>query len=164
MVIRLLKHLFIPDWWVRRVFPPPSMENIAAVIRETESQHQGQICFVVETSLDLRPLLRGQSARQRAIEVFSGLRVWDTEHNNGILIYLLYADRDVEIIADRGINAHVSAGEWERICQEMEASFRQGRFEEGIIAGIRAVSGHLARHYPVEETSGNELSDRPVLL
>jgi uncharacterized membrane protein len=164
MVIRLLKHLFIPGWWVTRVFPPSSMENIAAAIREAESQHQGQICFAVEASLDLRPLLKGQGARQRAIEVFSGLRVWDTEQNNGILIYLLYADRDVEIVADRGINAYVGGDEWERICQEMEACFRQGRFEAGVIAGIRAVSAHLARHYPGEGNVRNELPDRPVVL
>jgi uncharacterized membrane protein len=164
MVIRLLKHLFIPGWWLTRVFPPSSMENIAEAIRQAESRHQGQICFAVETSLDLRPLLRGQTARQRAIEVFSGLRVWDTEHNNGTLIYLLYADRDVEIIADRGINAYVSSAEWERICHEMETSFRQGHFEEGVIAGIRAVSTHLTRHYPGQGIRGNELPDRPVIL
>ena len=163
-MIRLLKHLFIPSWWVSRVFPPSSMEAIEKAIREAELQHRGQICFAVEASLDLRPLLRGQSARQRAIEVFSGLRVWDTEQNNGILIYLLYADRDVEIIADRGINAYVSGVEWERTCQEMKASFRQGNFEEGVIAGIRAVSTHLARHYPGEGIRGNELPDRPVIL
>ncbi len=111
-----------------------------------------------------KPLLAGQTARQRAIEVFSQLRVWDTEHNNGVLIYLLLADRDVEIVADRGVHAKLGQATWEAVCQEMEAAFRQGKFEEGVIAGIRSVGAHLARHYPQVGTKTNELPDRPVLI
>ena len=98
------------------------------------------------------------------MEVFSQLRVWDTQHNNGVLIYLLLADRDVEIVADRGIHQHVKKEDWEKICREMEALFRQGRFEEGAITGINAVSLHLAKHYPGQSQNINELPDTPVVL
>jgi uncharacterized membrane protein len=92
------------------------------------------------------------------------LRVWDTEHNNGVLIYLLLADHDVEIVADRGVHARVGGEGWEKICREMEASFREGKFEAGVLHGIRAVSAHLARHYPAQGKGRNELDDRPVVL
>jgi uncharacterized membrane protein len=138
------------------------MQAIERAIRESEKTHRGQIRFAVEATLDTLPLLRGQTARARAVEVFSHLRVWDTEHNNGVLIYLLLADRDVEILADRGIHGRVSAEAWERVCREMEAAFRAGRFEDGALAGIRAVGALLAQHFP--GTGGHELPDRPVVL
>jgi uncharacterized membrane protein len=138
------------------------MQAIERAIRESERTHRGQICFAVEAALDTLPLLRGQTARERAIEVFSQLRVWDTEHNNGVLIYLLLADRDVEILADRGIHARIGAEAWERVCREMEAAFRAGRFEDGALAGIRAVGALMAQHFP--GVGGHELPDRPVVL
>jgi len=118
----------------------------------------------VEASLEWGPLFRGQTARQRAIEVFSRLRVWDTEENSGVLIYLLLADRDVEIVADRGIDARVGAAEWERICKEMESLFRQGRFEEGVVTGIAAITEHLVRHFPARKGDLDELPNAPVVL
>ncbi len=139
------------------------MHAIEAAIRASESAHQGQIRFVVEAALDGVPLLRAQSARDRAIDVFSLLRVWDTDHNNGVLIYLLLADRDVEIVADRGISSRVGQ-DWERICRDMERAFREGQFEQGVLDGIRAVGAHLARHYPSQGRSPNELPDSPVVL
>ncbi len=102
----------------------------------------------MEGALHIEPLLRGQSARERAIDVFSQLRIWDTEQNNGVLIYLLLADRDVEIVADRGIDAKVGPEEWERICRRMEAAFRQADFEGGVVGGIREVTRHLVEHFP----------------
>jgi uncharacterized membrane protein len=140
------------------------MRAIEEAIRASEATHHGQIRFAVEAALDVLPLLRNQSARGRAIDVFSLLRVWDTEHNNGVLIYLLLADRDVEIVADRGISSRVGQDQWERICREMEHAFREGRFEEGVLAGIRAVSAHLARYYPGQDKRRNELPDSPVVL
>jgi uncharacterized membrane protein len=128
------------------MFPAPLLQAIEQAIREGESMHAGQIRFAVEHSLDLPYLLRGVSARARAVDVFSLLRVWDTEHNNGVLIYLLLADRDVEIVADRGVHARVGAEGWEQICRAMEAAFRRGDFEGGVLGGIRAVSEHLQRH------------------
>ncbi len=144
--------------------PARAMRAIERTIRESEASHGGQIRFAVEPALDFAALVRGQSARQRAIEVFSQLRAWDTEHNNGVLIYLLLADRDVEIIADRGIHSRLGNAGWETICREMEQAFRQGRFEEGVIAGIKAVGGHLEKHFPNRPAGPSELPDRPVII
>jgi uncharacterized membrane protein YgcG len=160
---RWLRHLFTTIWSVKRAFPVRTLDAIERVIRETEAGHNGQIRFAVEHALDLSHLLAGVTARERAIEVFGQLRVWDTEHNNGVLIYLLLADRDVEIIADRGIHARVGEG-WEPVCREMETQFRQGAFEAGVIAGIRAVGAHLRRHFASAPPGANELPDRPVVL
>ncbi len=161
---RIIRHLSTGRAAVRRVFPPSILGAIERTIRETEAQHSGQIRFAVEAALELAPLLADQSARARAEEVFAQLRVWDTEHNNGVLIYLLLADRDVEIIADRGVHAKLGQAVWESICQEMEAAFRVGRFEEGVLAGIRSVGQHLARNYPHAGEKINELPDRPVMV
>ncbi len=163
-VTRLLRHLGTPRWQVRRKFPAASLAAIEAAIKHTEATHSGQICFAVEAALEIAPLLRGRSARERAVDVFSQLRVWDTEHNNGVLIYLLLADRDVEILADRGIHPRVGAAEWEGICRKMERAFHDGRFEEGVIEGIKAVGTHLARHYPSSGKPANEVPDHPVVL
>src|SRR3954449_7410630 len=137
---RIGKHLIEHRWRVRRIFPPRVLASIERAIKASEATHSGQIRFVVEGALDGAPLLRNQSARDRALDVFSHLRIWDTAHNNGVLIYLLLADRDVEILADRGVDAKVGAAEWENICREMEADFRTGNFERGVITGIEAVS------------------------
>jgi uncharacterized membrane protein len=160
---RYIRHLFTTVWSVGRTFPHASLDAIEHAIRETEATHEGQIRFAVEHSLDLPQLLTGLSARERAIDVFSRLRVWDTQHNNGVLIYLLLADHDVEIVADRGIHMHVGEG-WEAICRRMEARFRCGEFEAGVLEGVQAVGEHLQRHYPRRSPGPNELSDRPVVL
>jgi uncharacterized membrane protein len=149
---------------VRRAFPPSALDAIECAIGETEARHDGQIRFAVEAALDLSPLLAGQTARERAIEVFSELRVWDTEHNNGVLIYLMLADRDVEIVADRGIHVRLGTETWETICRDMEAAFRNGQFEAGVLAGIHAVGAHLAHHFPARSGKPNEIPDRPVVL
>lgn len=161
---RVMLHLSTGRAAVRRAFPQQTLDAIERAIRATEAQHDGQIRFAVEHALDLSPLLAGQSARQRAVEVFANLHVWDTEHNNGVLIYLLLADRDVEIIADRGIHARLNKDVWESICQRMEALFREGRFEAGVLAGIHAVGEHLTRHFPAQSGKTNEMPDSPVLL
>jgi hypothetical protein len=161
---RIARHLMDTRRTVRRAFPRESLAAIDKAIRESEAGHRGEIRFVVEGALHLEPLLRGQSARERAIDVFSHLRIWDTERNNGVLIYLLLADRDVEIVADRGIDAKVGPEEWERICRGMEAAFRQADFEAGVVAGIREVTRHLAVHFPPIGDDRNELPDNPVIL
>ena len=119
---------------------------------------------MVEGALDGAPLFRNQPARERALDLFSRLRIWDTAHNNGVLIYLLLADRDFEIVADRGIDAKVGPAGWEKICAAMEADFRAGNFEGGVIKGIEAVSRHLAAHFPAHGTGHNELPDAPVVI
>jgi len=161
---RLLRHWMSPAWIVRRCLPPAALNRIQRAIAESESQHGGQIRFAVEHALDTMSLFRGLSAAQRALQVFSELRVWDTELNNGVLIYLLLADRDVEIIADRGIHARVGKQSWEAVCREMEGAFRQGRFEEGVLTGIKRVSALLKSQFPDTRPGNNELSDRPVTL
>jgi uncharacterized membrane protein len=162
---RILRHLFTGRLAVRRIFPLSSLVAIEQAIKRSEINHEGEVRFAVEAALNTLPLLRDQSARDRAVEVFSQLRMWDTEHNNGVLVYLLLADRDVEIIADRGIDIKVGNEEWEKICREMETSFRQGRFESGVIAGISAVGCHLQKHFLAErEGNENELSDTPIIL
>lgn len=161
---RIFKHLATGQVALRRHFPHTALKNIERAIAQAEQGCSGQIRFAVEHALDWSPLWAGQSARKRAIDVFSNLRVWDTEHNNGVLIYLLLADRDVEIVADRGIHAKLGQQVWEAICQEMEAAFRMGQFEAGVIAGIQSVGRHLAQHYPQTGEKRNELSDAPVLM
>jgi hypothetical protein len=161
---RILRHLFSPPGAVARAFAPAAMASIEQAIKKGEVEHRGEIRFAAEAALDGAALFAGQSARERALEVFSLLRVWDTEENNGVLIYLLLAERDVEIVADRGINAKVSAAEWERICRLMESAFSKREFEQGVLAGIEEVSRLLARHYPPGPGDRNELPDRPAIL
>ncbi len=161
---RIIRHLSTSKAAMRRTFSRATLKRIEHTIVEVEQTHAGQIRFAVEESLNIMPLVAGQTARERAIEVFSQLRVWDTEHNNGVLIYLLLADRDVEIVADRGVHVKLGQAVWESVCQEMEAAFRQGKFEEGAIAGIRSVGAHLSRHYPHTGAKTNELPDQPVLI
>jgi len=160
---RIARHLVTTHWQVNRAFPHQALIAIEKTIKTSETAHLGEIRFVVEGALDATPLFKGQSARERAIDVFSQLRLWDTEHNNGVLIYLLLADRDVEIIADRGIHAKAGAREWESICRKMETAFKQANYEGGVVGGIEAVTQHLSRHFP-SFGGGNELSDRPVVL
>lgn len=161
---RIGKHLLPRRWRVQRVFPRQVLANIEKAIEASEKLHTGQVCFAVEGALDGRPLFRDQPARARAIDVFSQLRVWDTEHNSGVLIYLLLADRDVEIVADRGIDARVKQAEWEAICRAMEADFRDGNFESGVLTGIAAVTQLLAKHFPASGPHRNELPDKPVII
>lgn len=161
---RLIRHLLAPAWWLRNKLSATALDRIERTIRESEARHAGQIRFVVEHALEPGAIWRGQTAGDRALQVFSLLRVWDTEHNNGVLVYLLFADRDIEIVADRGIHKHIGTSAWESICQEMEAAFRAGRFEEGVIAGIGSVSRHLEKHFPGSANTANELPDRPVVL
>ena len=161
---RIGKHLLAHRWRERRIFPPKVLAAIEAAIKAGETTHSGQLRFVVEGALDGAPLFRNQPARERALDIFSQLRIWDTAHNNGVLIYLLLADRDVEIVADRGIDARVGASRWEKICREMETDFRAGNFERGVIKGIEAVSRELTTHFPRSGGGPNELPDEPVVM
>ena len=161
---RIARHLLVTDGQVRRAFPHGTLAGIEAAIKSSETAHAGEIRFVVEGALDGAPLFKGQSARDRAIDLFSQLRVWDTQHNTGVLIYLLLADRAVEIVADRGIDAKVDAQEWSKVCREMEAAFKESNFEGGVASGVRAVTRHLVRHFPANSRDVNELPDQVVVL
>ena len=161
---RIAKHLLALPGALSRALPPAAMTAIEQAIAGSEAGHRGEIRFAAEAALDSQPLFAGHSARDRAIDVFSQLRIWDTEENNGVLIYLLLADRDIEIVADRGIHAKVAPGEWEQICRRMESLLARGDFEQGILAGIDEVSRLLARHYPPRAGDRNELLDKPAIL
>jgi uncharacterized membrane protein len=161
---RIGKHLLEHRWRVRRIFPPKVLVAIERATRAGEATHSGQVRFVVEGALDGVPLFRNQSARDRALDIFSHLRIWDTAHNNGVLIYLLLADRQVEIVADRGIDAKVGREGWRKICADMERDFKAGNFEAGVIKGIEAVSRQLAVYFPKQGAGPNELPDKPVVM
>jgi uncharacterized membrane protein len=161
---RLVLHLATPSWLVRRHFPASALAAIEAAIAAGEQHHEAEIRFAVEGALDPRAILRGVTPRARAIDVFSELRVWDTEHNTGVLIYLLLADRDVEIVADRGVAAKIPPAAWEAICREMEEHLRAGSYGDAAVAGIRATSDLLARHFPSRGPGRGEQPDEPVVL
>ncbi len=164
-VLRVLKHLATPDWVVRRAFPAHTGEAVVAAVRAAELAHNVELRVALEVGLPLAALLRGQGSRERAIELFSTLRVWDTEHNTGVLIYVQFVDRKIEIVADRGISAQVKQEEWDGACAQMAREFAAGRFEEGALAGIAAITQLLQRHVPPPPRGDrDELSDRPVVL
>jgi len=161
---RTIKHLFYPGWWLRRDFPANELNNIEASIKASESKHSGEIRFAIESSLPLKALLRDEPMQERAIEVVSLLRVWDTENNNGILIYLLLADKKVEITADRNINKAVEQTEWDRICHQMEQAFKAKQFGQGITTGVEEISKLLELYFPSEKNDKDELPNKPVIL
>lgn len=161
---RLCRHLIETHGLTRRRFPAAVLDRIEAAVRAAESSHTGELRVVIETDLDAWSILAGKTPRARAIEAFSAFHVWDTELNNGVLLYVLCADRAVEIVADRGFNALVTAAEWRKVCAAMEIEFRAGRWGEGALAGVTAAAQLMGRHFPGSGRSGNELPDRPVLL
>jgi uncharacterized membrane protein len=162
---RFLRHLATDHRSAQRAFPREALDRIEAAIAEGERRHRGQLRVAIEASLPLARVVTRLSPRERALEAFGALRVWDTEENCGVLIYLLLADRDVEILADRGIHAKAGDAAWEEICREMEAAFRERRYVEGVEAGVARVNALLAACFPRSGAPGaNELPDRPVLL
>ncbi|QEZ44146.1 TPM domain-containing protein [Cupriavidus oxalaticus] len=163
-VRRLARHLLMTHWRVRQTFPRETLVAIEQAIATSESTHIGQLRFAVEGALSFAALIKGLMARERAVEVFSQLRVWDTEHNNGVLIYLLLADRSVEIVADRGIYAKVEPGEWDAVCREMEDAFRRNEYSLGVLRGIGAIGNFLATHFPAGVGGTDELLNTPVIL
>lgn len=162
---RMMRHFSTSQFSLRKIFTDEALSAIEQSIHRAESNHDGEICFAVEASLSTNALLSNQTARERALEVFSLLHVWDTECNNGVLIYLLLADRDVEIVADRGLNEKITSTQWESICQRMELAFVQQQFEAGVIEGIHCISTHLNEHFPCDGfVKKNELPNKPIIL
>ncbi|RMH93528.1 hypothetical protein EBB59_04590 [Lysobacter pythonis] len=161
---RLLRHLFASS--AHRLFPPESLRRIHDAIAASERRHRGEICFAVESALHWRDVLAGVDSRRRAEHGFSALRVWDTEANNGVLIYLLLADHRIEIVADRGLRERVGPAQWRGICQALEARMRAGECEQAIIDGVGRIGELLAEHFPPRkgETDEDELPNAPVIL
>lgn len=161
---RLLRHLLLPQWWYRRRFGAESLRAIAAAVGESERRHRGELRFVVEGPLPWRYLLRDRGARERATDLFGELRVWDTQDNSGVLIYVQMVDRRVEILADRGIAVRVAQAEWDALCRQMEQAFAVGQWREGALAAIDGASALLSTHFPPGTDNPNELPDAPVVL
>ncbi|MFI4868980.1 MAG: TPM domain-containing protein [Steroidobacterales bacterium] len=161
---RLLRHLFATAARTRVLFPPAVLSQIETAIGEAEAQHSGEIRFVIETALPLTALWHNVTPRARALQVFAHLHIWDTHANNGVLIYVLRADRAVEILADRGISARVSEAEWQAVCRQVELHYRAGRYAEGSIVAVAAVARILGQHFPAGGSGSNELPNQPILL
>ena len=163
---RWFRHVFATRRALHRAFPDAALEAIERATAESERTHAGEIRFAIEAALEPGEVWAGKTPRQRALEVFSALGVWDTEANNGILVYLLLADHDVEIVADRGFNGKVSAADWQEVCGLMERQLKDGRFEAAAVAGIQAAGLLLARHFPRQPGAPDrdELPNRPAML
>lgn len=161
--MRPIRHLLFAP--ASRKFPRPAMEAIQQAIIQGEKQHDGEICFAVESRLPLRPLLAGHRARARAEELFGQLRVWDTARNTGVLIYVLLADREVEIVADRGLTLRLPGRAWELVAEVMCRHFEQDEWRRGALAGVKAINALLARHLPARSGAHTiRLPDQPVVL
>ena len=162
---RLGRHFLVDHHSVRRRFSSQALKRIEDAIAAGERRHEGQVRFAVEASLPLGQILRGLEPRARALELFGRLGVWDTEHNSGVLIYVLLAERAIEIVADRGIAARVAPAEWQRICERMRERFAMREYQAGALEAIEAVSAILANHFPAGSMPRtNELPDEPVVL
>ncbi|MDO9046670.1 MAG: TPM domain-containing protein [Methylobacter sp.] len=157
-------HAFMPPWRWRMLFSKAVLGDIEKAVKHSEHQHGGELRFAVENALALGQVWRGISARQRAIEVFSNLRVWDTEQNSGVLVYLLLADREVHIVADRGIAKCVAQVEWDAIAKDMQKEFLHGDFLRGSLQGIEHITMLLATHFPPGADNPNELSNKPLIV
>jgi uncharacterized membrane protein len=164
MLRRTAKHLATTTVSTRLLFTPAVCQRIETAIAQAERQHCGEIRFAIETALPLPAVWRGITPRARALQVFAQLHVWDTQANNGVLIYVLRADRAMEIVADRGISAHVPDSDWQALCRQVETHFRSGRYADGALAAVDGVARLLGRHFPPGGLSANELPNQPVLL
>jgi len=162
-LLRLLKHRRLDETDARRLLGDGALERIEARVAASERHHTGEIRVCVEAGLPLSYLRRDAPVRERAVMMFGKLRVWDTEHNNGVLIYLLLAEHAIEVVADRGLSRHVDAAKWRAITATMAAAFAAGQFEAGLNQAVDAVDELLRRHFPLGhgEANPNELPDEP---
>ena len=161
---RFVRHMLVPSWRVDRAFTPEAMAAIELAVQDSEARPRGEIRFAVEGGLDFPALLQGVDARSRAVDVFAHLRVWDTEENTGVLIYVQWLDRRVEIVADRGIARRVPQADWDAVCRRLEMAFREGRYGPGAVEAVRAVGELLAGPFPARGDNPDELPNRPVRL
>lgn len=161
---RAWRHLTSTRTRGRKSFPRATLEAIKQVIATGESLHRAEIRVVIEPSLDLYAILEGVSARARAHELFSQYRIWDTEENSGILVYIDLADHQVEIIADRGVARLLSSHDWFAVCGTMTENFARGAYHEGVITGLQLLNDKLQMCFPEVAAQRNQLSNTPILL
>lgn len=164
-LLRILKHRSLGPAAVRRAVPPALLERLGQRVSASEQRHSGEIRIYIEAGLPLSYLWRNARARERALMLFGKLRIWDTEHNNGVLVYLLLAERSIELVADRGLNQRVSAAEWQAMVEHLGSALRAGRYEQGLTQALDAVSTVLVQHFPLPAGTlrRNELPDAPSL-
>ena len=161
---RIFRHLVLPHWWLLRPFPKAALRAIEQAVKASEKQHLCELRVVVEAHLPIAALLHGQTTRARAIALFSELRVWDTEDNSCVLLYVQLADRRVEIVADRGIHARVGDSFWNGVCRRLEAAFRAGRFAAGTHDALDEITRVLVEHFPADGADNpDELPDAPLV-
>ncbi|MGJ7528943.1 TPM domain-containing protein [Variovorax sp. GB1P17] len=163
---RIWRHRWTDEAAVRHALPADALERLGRRVAASERRHSGEIRLCIEAGLPMSYLWRHAPARERAVMLFGKLRVWDTAHNNGVLIYLLLAEHAIEIVADRGIHARVGEAEWAAMTQRMGAAFAEGRFEDGLTQALGEISALLVEHFPLGENDFdvNELPDEPVVL
>ncbi|HJV86564.1 MAG TPA: TPM domain-containing protein [Noviherbaspirillum sp.] len=161
---RLIKHLCTTTADGRRAFPEETLKAIEETIAAGEKCHRAEVRMVIEPSLSSQAVLNGMSPRERARELFSHYRVWDTEENCGVLVYINLADHQVEIVADRGVGRVVAAKEWHGVCRTMTEGFANGSYHDSIVAALEQLNRLLANHYPDDGSTRNQLPDRPVML
>ena len=163
-IARLLKHRLVDEDDARRLLGKDALARIQARVAESEKHHSGEIRVVVEAGLPFSYLRRHATPRDRAVKLFGKLGVWDTERNNGVLIYLLLAEHAIEIVADRGLNRVVVPAEWTEIAASMQSAFQAGDFEAGLLRAVDAVDALLVRHFAARpgEVDVNELPDAPL--
>jgi len=160
---RFLRHSLVPQWWALRVLPRGMLDAVERAIGESEKRHSGELRFVIEGPLPAA-VLAGRSSRQRALDLFSQLRVWDTADNSGVLIYLQLIDRRVEIVADRGIDARVGGEFWRGVCRKVESAFQAGEFERGTLLALNTITEALREHFPAPGENPDELPNAALLL
>jgi uncharacterized membrane protein len=162
--MNVLRHLLLPHSALRRRFPQDTLDAIEQAVGESETRHSAEIRVAIEVALDFGALRRIKAPRDRALEVFAELAVWDTAQRNGVLVYVLLAERDVEIVADRGLDSRVSEAEWRAVCETIERAFADGRWRDGALSGVAGVTELLAREFPATGRNPNEQPDRPAIL
>jgi len=164
-IARLFKHRLVDEDDARRLLGKDALARIQARVAESEKHHSGEIRVVVEAGLPFSYLRRQATPRDRAVKLFGKLGVWDTERNNGVLIYLLLAEHAIEIVADRGLNRVVAPAEWAEIAASMQSAFQAGDFEAGLLRAVDAVDALLVRHFAARpgEVDVNELPDLPEI-
>ena len=164
-LLRILRHRWIDETAARRALDDAALARLAERVRHSETRHSGELRLCVEAGLPWSYLWRRAPPRERALAMFGKLRVWDTEHNNGVLIYLLLAEHAIEIVADRGLARYVAPEQWARLTHTMSAAFKAGRFEDGLGEAIDAVEQLLVQHFPLAAGAANpnELPDSPFV-